>query len=91
MVYKIIHCDFDFSPPPLSIPAFSSSLYLTTAATVVCLVSSVVSAYLMYILTYVISTVCLVCLPVHFINLLLLILYIIKWQRLTVQSRTKQE
>jgi len=63
-------------------------------AALACLLSSVVSAYLMYILTYVINTVCLVCLPVHFINLLLLIFYIVKWRRLAsapTHSRTKRD
>lgn len=37
------------------------------------------SVYLVYILFYILEMICLVCMPVHFINLALFILFTIKW------------
>ena len=43
------------------------------------IVSCASSVYLVYILFYVLEMICLVCMPVHFINLALFILFTIKW------------
>jgi uncharacterized membrane protein len=42
--------------------------------------SVVSSAYLVYILVYVMNKICLVCMPIHIINLLTFILFTIKWR-----------
>lgn len=68
--------------------ACSSSTLLTTVAMFGSLVASIMSIYLMYVLAYVLETVCLVCIPVHFINLIVFILYTTKWSRM-VQAANK--
>lgn len=65
--------------------ALSSSWWFLYTALFTGLVSTVTSAYLMYILVYVLETICLVCVPVHVINVLLLLLYTLKWR--TVNAR----
>ena len=52
-------------------------------------VSVVSSAYLVYILVYVMNKICLVCMPIHIINLLTFILFTVKWR--TVGSSTGEE
>ena len=70
----------------LSLSALSSSGLFLYLAIFFSFVSTVFSAYLIYVLVYILKTICLVCLPVHFINLLLFILYTFKWR--TVKSRS---
>ena len=52
-------------------------------------VSVVSSAYLVYILVYVMNKICLVCMPIHIINLLTFILFTVKWR--TVGSSAGEE
>jgi uncharacterized membrane protein len=75
-----------------SLALSSSPLFLYTAL-FSGLVSTVISAYLMYLLVYVLETICLVCVPVHIINVLLLILFTLKWRTVTgnQQSTTKKK
>ena len=43
-------------------------------------VSLLSSAYLLYILVYVMNKICLVCMPIHIINLFTFILFTLKWR-----------
>ena len=62
---------------------------MTGFAVLVCFVSCLSSAYLLYVLMYVLEKICLVCLPVHFISLLLFILFSVKAR--TMPEATKAE
>ena len=70
-------------------PALSSSWLFLYTALLAGLVSTVISAYLMYVLVYVLNTICLVCVPVHVINVLLLVLYTLKWRTLNGKMLSK--
>lgn len=74
-----------FSP----LPALPSSGFCLQLALLLSFLSTITSAYLIYILVYVLKTICLVCLPVHFLNVLLFILYTIKWR--TAQNHKLKE
>ena len=88
-------------PPPLSswfncalnlmyfslVGLFSSRLVIAFALMMTC-VSLVFSVYLLYILVYVMNKICLICMPVHFINLLTFILFTVKWR--TTDSAASQ-
>jgi len=52
---------------------------MTTLALLATAFACVTSVYLVYILFYVLEKICLVCMPVHFINLILFVLFTIKW------------
>ena len=63
-----------------SLVGLSSSKLVVGLSLLMTLVSVVSSAYLLYILVYVMNKICLVCMPVHIINLLTFILFTIKWR-----------
>ena len=52
---------------------------MTLLGVLMSVVSCASSLYLVYILFYVLEMICLVCMPVHFINLALFILFTMKW------------
>lgn len=76
--------------PVLLVLSLSSSSLLLQVAISLSLVSTVISAYLIYVLVYVLETICLVCLPVHFINILLLLLFTLKGRSMASTTSSKR-
>ncbi len=58
---------------------FIPSRTITFLAILITSFACLTSVYLVYILFYILEMICLVCMPVHFINLALFILFTIKW------------
>lgn len=71
--------------------ALSTSLEMLQVALFITLVSTIISAYLLYVLVFVLEIICIVCLPVHLINVFLFVLFTLKWRTVTLaQSRERK-
>ncbi len=71
--------------------ALSSSKMLLYLALLLGFASTVTSAYLIYVLVFILRTICLVCLPVHLVNILIFLLFTLKWRTVDASQTSSKK